>query len=288
MSKDHFKIHSAKHLRLSHIPTRVNPLYKDDGDYEKQLQELHEKIGELQTLLYAENSKALIIIFQGMDTAGKDGAISHVMSGVNPQGCQVVSFKTPTAIELEHDFLWRIHQAIPERGHIGIFNRSYYEETLITRVHPALLKDEKLPKESLKDKKFWIHRFKDIVNHEKYLHHQGFEIVKIFLHISKQEQKHRLLARFKDPKKLWKIDKSDISERAYWRKYQSAYENCFENTSTDHCPWYIVPGDDKKNARLIISHILISHFKKMNLQYPKVSAEQKQKLKKLERQLQKK
>jgi PPK2 family polyphosphate:nucleotide phosphotransferase len=279
--KDHFLIQSSKPLKLSKIPTKATNQYRSDAEYESLLKAFHEQIAEYQTLFYASHSKGLLIIFQGMDTSGKDGAISHVMSGVNPQGCSVVSFKSPSKIELDHDFLWRTNLVLPVRGQIGIFNRSYYEEILITRVHPELLEQEHLPTKKYHNKNFWNHRYNDIVNYEKYLHHQGFEIVKIFLHISKDEQKRRLLSRFENPKKLWKIDESDIRERQYWKQYQTAYEECLRNTSTEKNPWHIIPGDDKKGARLAISRILIEQFQRMHLQYPKVTSQQKLKLKKL-------
>jgi PPK2 family polyphosphate:nucleotide phosphotransferase len=216
-----------------------------------------------------------------MDTAGKDGAIKHVMSGVNPQGCSVVSFKTPTQIELDHDFFWRVNRALPARGMIGIFNRSYYEEALVTRVHPDLLTLEKLPTGSKHDEKFWRSRYRDIANHEEYLHRQGYEIIKIFIHISKDEQKRRLKDRFRDPRKHWKISEGDIYERSFWREYQKAYEKCLAQTGSKHSPWYIVPGDDKDSARISISQILVERFEKMRLKYPTLTREQEKKLRKL-------
>ena len=279
--KDYFEIKSKKNIKLAHIPVKLKSEYGSDKQYNKLLDDKHSRIEEFQTLLYSSHSKSLLIVFQGMDTAGKDGAIKHVMSGVNPQGCTVASFKTPTSTELDHDFLWRVNRVLPARGQIGIFNRSYYEEALITRVHPKILEQEKLPTGKKHGKKFWQFRYHDIVNHEKYLHRQGYEIIKIFIHISKAEQKRRLLDRFQDPKKLWKISKSDIRERSYWKEYQEAYEECIGHTASKNSPWYIVPGDDKKNARLIISEILVDRFKKMKLKYPKLKPEEKNKLKKL-------
>lgn len=274
----YFEIAKKKHLKLKNIPVKVKPKYNSDQEYKKLLDENHQLLGEFQTLLYANHGRALLIIFQGMDTAGKDGAIKHVMSGVNPQGCSVVSFKTPTSTELDHDFLWKANCVLPARGQIGIFNRSYYEEVLITQVHPELLEKEKLPIEKSQGKDFWRFRYDDIVNYEQYLGRQGYEIIKIFIHISKEEQKRRLLARFQDPKKQWKISEGDIRERSFWKNYQAAYEESIRHTARKNCPWYIVPGDDKDHARLSISQILIDRLEKMKLKYPKLKREEKMKL----------
>ena len=281
--KRYFKIASIKKIKLANFPVKQKSRYHSDKDYKSLLSENHTRLEEFQTLLYANHRRAMLIVFQGMDTSGKDGAIKHVMSGINPQGCSVVSFKAPTANELDHDFLWRVNRVLPARGMIGIFNRSYYEETLITRVHPELLENEKLPTGPRHDEAFWKFRYRDIVNHEKYLHRQGFEIVKIFIHISKDEQKRRLMDRFRDPKKLWKISTSDIRERGFWKKYQAAYEECIGHTASNGSPWYIVPGDDKENARLSISRILVDRFEQMRLGYPKLKREETQKLKQLKR-----
>lgn len=282
MARDYFVTESAKCIKLTKLPTKIKPKYRSKKDYKALLDSNHKLIEESQTLLYANHARAMLIVFQGMDTAGKDGAIKHVMSGVNPQGCSVISFKTPTSNELDHDFLWRVNRALPSRGQIGIFNRSYYEEALITRVHPELLEKEKLPTGDRHDEEFWRLRYHDIVGHEAYLHRQGYEIVKIFIHISKAEQKRRLQDRFQDPKKLWKISESDIRERSFWKEYQAAYEECIKHTGSKNCPWYIVPGDDKENARLSISQILVERFKEMKLEYPKLKHQDKKKLKKLQ------
>ena len=279
--KDYFEIRSQKDLKLPKIPAKVKPRYRSEREYKALLAHNHSRLEEFQTLLYANHARSMLIVFQGMDTAGKDGAIKHVMSGVNPQGCSVISFKTPTSNELDHDFLWRVNRALPARGLIGIFNRSYYEEALITRVHPELLEKEKLPSGNEHDEKFWRSRYLDIVNHEEYLHRQGYEIVKIFIHISKDEQKRRLKDRFRDPKKHWKISEGDIRERVFWKEYQKAYEACLRHTASENSPWYIVPGNDKENARLSISQILVDRFKKMGLKYPKLKHDEKKKLKKL-------
>ena len=279
--KDYFEITSPKGVRLAKVPSKVKPRYRSDLECKTWLEQNHSRLEESQTLLYANHAQAMLIVFQGMDTAGKDGAIKHVMSGVNPQGCSVMSFKAPNPNELDHDFFWRVNRALPSRGLIGIFNRSYYEEVLITRVHPELLEKEKLPGGNEHHEKFWKSRYCDIVNHEDYLHRQGYEIIKIFIHISKDEQKRRLEDRFRDPKKHWKISEGDIHERVFWKEYQKAYEACLGQTASKNSPWYIVPGDDKENARLSISQILVDRFKQMQLRYPKLKHEEKKKLKKL-------
>jgi len=285
--KDYLEISSKKSINLKKVPVKLKPRYQSDQEYEKLLDHNRSRLEEFQTLLYAGHSRSMIVIFQGMDTAGKDGAIKHVLSGVNPQGCAVVSFKTPTSEELNHDFLWRVNRALPARGVLGIFNRSYYEETLITRVHPELLEKEKLPTGKKHDKAFWKFRYQDMVHYEKYLHRQGYEVVKIFIHISKEEQKRRLLDRFQDPKKHWKISEGDVHERTFWNEYQTAYEEGIRHTVSKSSPWYIVPGDDKKSARLSISQILVDRFDKMNLEYPVLKPEEKKKLKLLKAQLNK-
>jgi len=279
--KDYIEINAKKHLSLKNTPVKLKPRYNSDQEYKALLDGNRSHLEEYQTLLYANHKRSVIIIFQGMDTAGKDGAIKHVMSGINPQGCSVVSFKTPTSSELDHDFLWKVNCALPAKGQIGIFNRSYYEEALITRVHPELLEKENLPSGKRHDEKFWRLRFHDIVNHEKYLHRQGYEIIKIFIHISKDEQKRRLVDRFANPKKLWKISKSDIRERTFWKKYQRAYEECIRHTVSKNSPWYIVPGDNKESARLSISQILVDRLKDMQLKYPQLKREEIKKLKKM-------
>ncbi|MBC7538488.1 MAG: polyphosphate kinase 2 family protein [Bacteriovorax sp.] len=287
-SKGRFEVNSDKHLKLSKIPVEMKSFYKSEDHYKALLEEKKIFLEEYQTRLYADHSRSLLIVFQGMDTSGKDGAIKHVMSGVNPQGCVVISFKEPTSIELDHDFLWRVNMNLPTRGQIGIFNRSYYEDVLITRVHPKLLKKGFISSSKKLGKNFWKDRYQDITNHEHYLHRQGYKIVKIFIHISKEEQKKRLLERFQDSKKLWKISEGDFQERRYWKEYQTAYEDCIRNTSSKYCPWYIVPGDDKKNARLIIAEIVVDSLKEMGLKYPKLAPEERLKLEKLKSLLEKK
>jgi PPK2 family polyphosphate:nucleotide phosphotransferase len=278
-------VNSDKRFSVARVPTRVDPIYETSAEYKTLLDKNRARLREHQTMLYANHARPVLIVFQGMDTAGKDGAISHIISGLNPQGCTVISFKAPSPAELDHDFLWRVNCVLPTRGQMGIFNRSYYEEVLITRVHPELIKRERLPGGGEHGKKFWDFRYHDIVNHEKYLHRQGYEIVKIFIHISKDEQKIRLLERFNNPKKHWKISEGDVRERAFWKQYQSAYEECIAETASKSCPWYIVPGDDKEHARLMISQILVDRFETMKLHYPHLNAKEKIQLKKLKAEL---
>ena len=231
-----------------------------------------------QQLLYASNRHAVLLIFQAMDAAGKDGAIRHVMSGVNPQGCQVFSFKHPSATELEHDFLWRTTRDLPERGRIGIFNRSYYEEVLIVRVHPEILRSEAIPDTAHHDKKVWHDRYRSIVDFEKHLHSNGTRIIKFFLHLSKEEQRKRFLARIDEPDKNWKFSLADIQERKFWKQYMKAYEECLSATSTDDAPWYVVPADDKENARLIVSRIVLDTLEGLKMAYPKTTEKRRREL----------
>ena len=236
------------------------------------------RLDEQQRLQYASNRQAILLIFQAMDAAGKDGAIRHVLSGVNPQGCQVFSFQHPSAKELQHDFLWRTTRNLPERGRIGIFNRSYYEEVLIVRVHPELLRAEALAEPMIDAEVFWQHRYRSITNLERHLHANGTRVVKIFLHLSKDEQRKRFLGRIDDPTKNWKFGTADMTERGYWDAYQTAYEACLSATSTRDAPWYVVPADHKKTARLIVSQILLDTFASLDMHYPAVSAERKAEL----------
>jgi PPK2 family polyphosphate:nucleotide phosphotransferase len=266
-----FRVREGHPVKLKKWPTKVKPFYKSKEDYKASLEKSTEALSALQSLLYADNRHSLLLIFQAMDAAGKDGAIKHVMSGVNPQGCQVFSFKHPSATDLEHDFLWRTTRCLPERGRIGIFNRSYYEEVLIVRVHPEILDAQELPKESLKDKKFWEHRFRSINDLEKHLDRNGTRVVKFFLHLSKDEQRRRFLARIDDPEKNWKFSQADIAERKFWPDYMQAYEDCLSATSTDHAPWFVVPADDKENARLIISQVILDTLKSLKMSYPETT-----------------
>jgi PPK2 family polyphosphate:nucleotide phosphotransferase len=234
-------------------------------------------LAELQDMLYAQDRWAVLLIFQAMDAAGKDGAVKHVMSGVNPQGCQVFSFKAPSPEELDHDYLWRCFRHLPERGRIGIFNRSYYEETLIVRVHREFLERQKLPPE-LVTKDIWQERFQDIRYFERYLTRNGVVIRKFFLHVSKKEQKKRFLERIEEPEKHWKFSASDIEERQYWNDYMAAYEDTIRNTATKHAPWYVVPADNKWFTRVVVAAAVIEALSSLNLHYPEVS---KEKLKEL-------
>jgi len=266
-----FRVREGRKVDLKHWPTKVKPFYKSKEDYETILAKHIEQLSTRQSLLYAHDRYSLLLIFQAMDAAGKDGAIKHVMSGVNPQGCQVFSFKHPSALELDHDFLWRTTRCLPERGRIGIFNRSYYEEVLIVRVHREILAAQNLPEDVLKDDAFWKHRYQSINALEKHLHRNGTRVVKFFLHLSKEEQSKRFLARIDDPDKNWKFSRADIEERKLWKHYMTAYEACLSATSTSHATWYVIPADDKENARLIISQAILETLKDLKLCYPKTS-----------------
>jgi len=280
-----FRVREGEKVRLKKWPTRTKPFYKSKADYQGILETHINELRARQSLLYAGNRHSLLLIFQAMDAAGKDGAIKYVMSGVNPQGCQVFSFKHPSAEELEHDFLWRTTRCLPERGHIGIFNRSYYEEVLIVRVHPEILRAQELPAELLADEKFWAHRFRSINDLEKHLHRNGTTVIKFFLHLSKDEQRRRLLERIDNPKKNWKFSQSDLAERNRWPDYMKAYEDCLGATSSTHAPWYVVPADDKENARLIISKIILDTLKSFKMSYPETSAARRKELLAIRKQL---
>lgn len=265
---DRFRVPPASTVDLSQWPTHIAPCYKDKRDYQSQLARHVERLAERQNLLYAHNRYALLLIFQAMDAAGKDGAIKHVMSGVNPQGCQVVSFKHPSANELEHDFLWRSARNLPERGRIGIFNRSHYEEVLIVKVHPHLLRAEDLPQSEPGGDALWAHRYESIRQFEQHLHRNGTRVVKFFLHLSREEQRKRFLARLDDPRKNWKFSRDDMAERGYWETYMQAYQDCLSATSTPHAPWYAIPADDKHNARLMISEVIVQTLDALDMHYP--------------------
>jgi PPK2 family polyphosphate:nucleotide phosphotransferase len=265
-----FLVPPGKKVNLKDWPTVVKPAYESKEAYREILEEHVTKMSSLQQLLYACSRYALLLIFQGMDSAGKDGAIRHALSGINPEGCQVFSFKQPSAEELKHDFLWRTTCRLPERGMIGIFNRSYYEEVLVVRVHPEMLRNEGLP-EVHKGKALWKERYRSIVDSEEHLYRSGTRIVKIFLHLSKDEQRQRFLARIDDPEKNWKLSMADIHEREYWKDYQEAYEDCLQATATRHAPWYVVPADDKENARLIVSKIVLDALTSLKIAYPKTT-----------------
>ncbi len=276
-SKD-FRVQEGHEINLSKWPTLSEPVYKSKEEYQTLLGEHVEKLSSLQQMLYALNRHAILLIFQAMDAAGKDGAIKHVMSGVNPQGCQVFSFKHPTATELEHDFLWRTTRDLPERGRIGIFNRSYYEEVLIARVHPEILQNEDIPDTKQHGKGIWHHRYRSILDLERHLSRNGTRIIKFYLHLSKEEQRKRFLERIDQPEKNWKFSAADIKERGFWKQYMAAYEACLSSTSTDEAPWYIVPADDKENARLIVSRILLDTLADLNMAYPVSSDDRRSEL----------
>tara|TARA_R110001606_G_scaffold395664_2_gene568406 strand:- start:20456 stop:21331 length:876 start_codon:yes stop_codon:yes gene_type:complete len=280
-----FQVQQGDKVKLNKWPTRVEPVYSSKKKYRKHLKQQVEELSELQQLQYAANDYSVLLIFQAMDAAGKDGAIRHVMSGINPQGCQVFSFKHPSATELDHDFLWRTTQCLPERGRIGIFNRSYYEEVLIVRVHPKILQSQGLPKDLVDEKTVWNDRYESIVDLENHLYRNGTRIIKFFLHLSKEEQRNRFLDRIDKPEKNWKFSAGDVEERKSWAKYMNAYEECLSATSTAHAPWYVVPADDKKNARLIISEIILNTFKSLNMHYPQTGEKRQQELLSIRKQL---
>jgi len=280
---DRFRVRPGERVRLKKWPTRVKPFYASKAESEELLARHVEKLAELQNLLYADDRYALLLVFQAMDAAGKDSCIKHVMSGVNPQGCQVYSFKHPSAEELDHDFLWRTQRALPERGRIGIFNRSYYEEVLIVRVHPEILRAQKLPRERLDEGEVWEDRYRSIADMEAHLHRNGTRIVKFFLHVSKDEQRERFLARIDEPDKNWKFSSKDVEERKYWKDYMRAYEDCLAATSTKRSPWYVVPADDKANARLIVSRIVVETLKRLDMSYPQPDPARRRELRALRR-----
>ena len=278
-----FRVREGNKIDLKEWTTRVDPYYRSKKQYKKILREHITEMSALQNLLYASNSYAVLIIFQGMDAAGKDSAIKHVMSGVNPQDCEVHSFKHPSMEELEHDFLWRTTRYLPERGRIGIFNRSYYEEVLIVRVHPEILHSEGPPKELLDEKTIWRDRYRSIVDLENHLYRNGTRIVKFFLHVSKDEQRRRFLARIDEPDKNRKFSRGDLEERKFWDDYMKAYEACLSATSSREAPWYVVPADDKKNARLIISRTILDTLHGLKMAYPELSKKQQKELRELRR-----
>jgi PPK2 family polyphosphate:nucleotide phosphotransferase len=263
-----FRVAEGRTVDLKKWPTRVRPFYSSKDHYRSLLAEHIEQLQKRQDLFYAYDRYALLLIFQAMDAAGKDGVIKHVMSGVNPQGCQVFNFKQPSATELDHDFLWRTTNCLPERGRIGIFNRSYYEEVLIVRVHPEILDAQRLPDDARDDGDIWKRRYRSIVDLEKHLYRNGTRVVKFFLHLSKDEQARRFIARIDNPEKNWKLSAYDVGERARWKDYMRAYADCLEATSTKPAPWYVVPADDKENARLIVSQVVLDTMKKLKMRYP--------------------
>jgi PPK2 family polyphosphate:nucleotide phosphotransferase len=287
INSNDFRVAAGKKVNLEKWPTLAKPVYRSKKEYNILLEKQVKELSSLQRLHYASNRYAVLLIFQAMDAAGKDGAIRHVMSGVNPQGCQVFSFKHPSATELVHDFLWRTTQSLPERGRIGIFNRSYYEEVLIVRVHPEILRTEGLSDKLLDEETFWKGRYRSIVELEGHLFRNGTRIIKFFLHLSKEEQRRRFLDRIENPDKNWKFSLADIEERKFWKHYMKAYEECLSATSTKDAPWYVVPADDKENARLIISQIILDRFNELKLAYPKTGAKRRQELDLIRKRLEK-
>ena len=280
-----FRIHEEAKVDLEALPTRVEPFFESKDDFAEVLAEHISALSARQNLLFASNQHAVLLIVQAMDTAGKDGIIKHVMTGINPQGCQVHSFKQPSFEELQHDFLWRTTCRLPERGHIGIFNRSYYEEVLVVRVHPDLLLNEGFPSPLVGKDSFWADRFESIRNFEAHLHRNGTIVIKIFLHLSKGEQRIRLQERLDTPEKRWKFSDGDLKERAHWGAYRKAYEALLGATSTKAAPWYVVPADSKKNARLIVSQIILERLDQLKLAYPEPSEARKAELAAIEKDL---
>lgn len=268
---------------ISDAKTKIKDFYQDKEDYETSLADLNKQMDELQSMMYAHNRYGLLVIFQAMDAAGKDGTLKAVFSGVNPQGLNVHSFKRPNDTELEHDFLWRTTLQLPQRGNITVFNRSYYEEVLVVKVHPEIVtQNQKLPLELTDDMdKLWKNRYEDITNFETYLHRNGIRVVKFFLNVSKEEQAERLIERIQDPTKNWKFDEQDVKERGFWNDYQQAYEDLINATSTHKCPWYIIPADDKKNMRLIVAKVIVNELKRLDMSYPEATDERHEHLKKL-------
>ena len=282
---DDFRVAEKTKVKLDEWPTLIAPFYDSEREYKQLRKAQIRDLIEQQKLHYASDRYSVLLIFQAMDAAGKDGAIKHVMSGVNPQGCQVFSFRHPSAMEQDHDFLWRTTQCLPERGRIGIFNRSYYEEVLIVRVHPEILRSQKLPQDLVDMDTIWRDRYRSINDLEEHLYRNGTIILKFFLHLSKDEQRERFLSRIDDTDKNWKFSMSDIEERRYWPQYMHAYEHCLSATSTGTAPWHVIPADDKKNARLIIADIILHAFKSLKLQYPVADAKRREELQAIRKRL---
>ena len=287
LNSKNFRVQEGDVIKLQKWPTKVEPVYRSQEHYKNLLEERIAQLSSLQELLYASNRYAVLLIFQAMDTAGKDGVIKHVMSGINPQGCQVYSFKHPSPAELQHDFLWRTTRDLPERGRIGIFNRTYYEEVLIVRVHREILRSEGLPSAPHDARKVWRDRYRSIVDLERHLYGNGTQIIKFYLHLSMEEQRKRLLERVAEPEKLWKFSVADLEGRKFWKRYMNAYEDCLSSTSTNDAPWYVVPADDKENARLIVSHIIVDTFEGLKMTYPKETAMRRRQLQSIRKQLSK-
>ena len=273
-----FRVPSGGKVRLEDRPTVIAPFFQSESQYQEILRSHVTTLSARQSVLEAGDRYALLLVVQGMDGAGKDGSIKHVMSGINPAGCEVANFKTPSAEELRHDFLWRSTCRLPQRGRIGIFNRSYYEEVLIVRVHPDMLDRQHLPAPARAIPHFWRGRYRSILDFEQHLHRNGTLVIKIFLHVSKQEQRERLLARIDVPDKNWKFTASDVHERKYWTRYMRAYDECLSATSTPDAPWYVVPADHKENTWLIVSQIVMDALDGLKMRYPRTSAKRRREL----------
>ncbi|MEE9905571.1 MAG: polyphosphate kinase 2 family protein [Chlorobium sp.] len=273
-----YLVREGQKVDLDRFPALESPRYSSKSEYREKLEAQVRKLSDIQEAHYADNRYAVLLIFQAMDAAGKDSMIRHVMSGINPQGCQVFSFKHPSPEELDHDFLWRSNCSLPERGRIGIFNRSYYEEVLIVRVHPEILRHQRIPEAHLRNGDVWKERYRSINDLERHLYRNGTRILKFFLHLSKEEQRRRFLERIDKPEKNWKFSKADIDERKYWDDYMNAYEHCLEATSTAHAPWYVIPADDRKNARLLVSNIILDMFSSLDVRFPETGEERKREL----------
>jgi PPK2 family polyphosphate:nucleotide phosphotransferase len=278
-----------KNLPVSSLPNEIDPLYDGKKEYKKFLDEYKDEIKDLQNMMFAHDRYSMLLIFQGMDTAGKGGAIRHVMTGINAAGVQVHSFKRPSDRELDHDWMWRTTSRLPERGRVGIFDRSYYEEVLVVKVHPGILRDvQRIPREHIQDEaKVWEERYADIRNLEDFLYRNGTPVVKFFINISRDEQRDRLLSRIDRPEKNWKMSLGDVRERGYWNDYMQAFEDLLQATSRPHAPWYVIPGNDKRNARLIISQIVLHHMRALDMHYPRVTEEFKAKLDEVRKELEK-
>ena len=287
INPDDFRIKKGSKVNLKKWPTRIDPYYESNDDYEKELRQQVKDLSKQQELLYASNNYAVLIIFQAMDAAGKDSTIKNVMSGINPQGCQVFSFKHPSPLELAHDFLWRTSQNLPERGRIGIFNRSYYEEVLIVRVHPEILASQRIPDLGSDEESIWKNRYRSITELEQHLSRNGTRIIKFFLHLSKEEQRKRFLSRIDTPEKNWKFNRADLEERKLWDQYMTAYEQCLTATSSKEAPWYAVPADDKENMRLIVSRIILDTLQELKMDFPSLGSEHQEELASLRQELEK-
>jgi PPK2 family polyphosphate:nucleotide phosphotransferase len=268
-----FRVQGDQPKALTEFPHQIDDLYEGKDDYRELLEEFQEEIDDLQRMMYAHDRYSLLLVFQAMDAAGKDGTIRHIMSGVNAHGVEVHAFKQPSTEELQHDYLWRTTKRLPQRGHIGIFNRSYYEEVLVVRVHPEILtQGQHIPAEMTMDtERVWAQRYRSMRDLERHLYENGTQVIKFFLHLSPKEQAKRFLDRIEEPDKNWKFSEGDLRERKYWDQYMAAYEKAINATAAPHAPWYVVPADDKKNMRLIVSQVILEHLRKLDMQYPEVS-----------------